>query len=44
MKGANGVGEKNGANRLAQCRVATDLSFAKKMQYLQSTIKRDAIK
>ena len=29
MKGGNGVGGKNGTNRLAQCRVATDLSFAK---------------
>lgn len=37
MKSANAVG-KNGADRLAQCKVAISLQFVK-MHYLQTTIK-----
>jgi hypothetical protein len=32
---------ENGADRLARCRVATNLQFVKKLQYLRSAIKRD---
>ena len=35
---------KNGAKRLAWCKVATNLQFVKKMQYLQSAIKKSTIK
>ena len=35
---------KNGANRLARHKVATNLLFIKKMKYLQSAIKQSAIR
>ena len=36
--------EKNGSDNLDQCRVAANLRFVKKMEYLQSTVRQSIMK